>query len=225
MIPSNGGAVLSALALVGTSSLLLCAGGVAIVATIFGHRRLARRAMAGGAGLAAAYAIALVAVGAASGSRVLPPGEEKYFCELDCHLAYSVTGIIPVSGVPEATGAVWAVTIRTRFDERTISSRRSLEAPLAPNPRWVALVTADGAEFPPLPPAPGQLAILGLSSTPLSEELRPGESYRSTLLFDLPPSATPVSLDLTENVFPVRLLIGHERSPFHGKVRLALKGG
>jgi hypothetical protein len=222
MIPSSGGTVLSVLALVGTTFILICATCLAILATISRNRLLARRAMAGVLGLAIVYAIALVAVGAGSGDRLIQLGEEKYFCELDCHLAYSVTGLRPLRGVAEARGTVWAVTIQTRFDERTISSRRSREAPLSPNPRCVALVAADGAEFPPLPATPEQLSDLGFASTPLTQELRPGESYTTTLLFDLPAKAVPASLDLVEEVFPTRLMIGHERSPFHGRALLAL---
>ena len=224
MTPSNSGTVLSVLALVGTGFILICATCLAILATVSRNRRLARLAIGGGAGLAAVYAIALVVGGAASGNRVLQPGEEKYFCELDCHLAYSVTALRPMTGVAEAKGVVWAVTIRTRFDERTISSRRSREAPLSPNPRRAALVAADGAEFPPLPATLDQLSALGISSTPLTQKLRPGEAFTTTLMFDLPAGAVPASLDLVEDILPTRLMIGHERSPFHGSARLALPG-
>jgi hypothetical protein len=222
MIPSNGGTVLSVLALVSTSFILICATCLAILATISRNRVLARRAMGGVLGLAAVYAITLVAVGAVSGDRLLQLGEEKYFCELDCHLAYSVTGLRPVTGVAEARGTVWAVTIQTRFDEGTISRRRWREAPLSPNPRHVGLVAADGNEFPPLRATPERLSNLGFTSTPLTQDLRPGESYTTTLLFDLPAQAIPASLDLVEDAFPTRLMIGHERSPFHGRALLAL---
>jgi hypothetical protein len=222
MIPSNGGTVLSVLALVGTTFILICAACLAILATISRNRRLARLAIGGGVCLAAVYAVALVAVGAMSGDRVLRPGEEKYFCELDCHLAYSVTGVSPLLQAAESGETTWAVTVRTRFDERTISSRRSREAPLTPNPRRVALVGADGREFAPLPMTPERQSAIGVASTPLDQELRPGESYTTTLLFTLPAGSTPASLDLTEDVFPTRLMIGHERSPFHGKALLAL---
>ena len=43
-----------------------------------------------GAGL---YAALLLVVSLLSHERVLAPGEQKYFCEVDCHVAYSVVGI------------------------------------------------------------------------------------------------------------------------------------
>jgi hypothetical protein len=39
------------------------------------------------------YGTALLAASAISREWSLPPGEEKYFCEIDCHLAYSVAGV------------------------------------------------------------------------------------------------------------------------------------
>jgi hypothetical protein len=222
MIPSNGTTVLSVLALAGTTFILICATCLTILAMISKNRLVARMAVGGGAGLAALYAGVLMLVGAASHDRVLPPGAEKYFCELDCHLAYSVTGLRPLPQPAESGATMWALTVRTRFDERTISKHRSREAPLTPNPRRVGLVAADGREYLPLSMTPERQAMLGITSTPLSQELRPGESYTTTLLFALPAGSTPASLDLTEDVFPTRLMIGHERSPFHGKALLAL---
>src|SRR5260370_35238265 len=50
--------------------------------------------LGGGATLtiAAGYFILLSGVSFASSEQVLPPGGWKYFCEIDCHLAYSLIG-------------------------------------------------------------------------------------------------------------------------------------
>ena len=59
-----------------------------------------------------------------------------------------------------------------------------------------------------------------LDAAPLFASLRPGEMHRATLEFSLPLGARAIGL-LVESDDPVSmLLIGHERSPFHGKVLL-----
>ena len=50
--------------------------------------RLTLRTLIAGAGL---YALLVLGASLFSRSRVLAPGEEKHICEIDCHLAYSVT--------------------------------------------------------------------------------------------------------------------------------------
>jgi hypothetical protein len=42
--------------------------------------------------IAAGYFILLSGVSFASTEEILPPGGWKYFCEIDCHLAYSLIG-------------------------------------------------------------------------------------------------------------------------------------
>jgi hypothetical protein len=156
------------------------------------------------------YAIALVAAGAAARrDRVLPLGEAKYICEIDCHLAYTVTDVRAAPGASRGTS--YLVTVRTRFDERTTGARRG-DAPLSPNPRRVRLVDARGRAYPPT-------AVTG---TPLDTPLRPGESYETTLAFDLPRDAERPALELGEAIPVTRLLVGHENSPLHGRMLLAL---
>ena len=77
------------------------------------------------------------------GSRevTLAPGEEKYFCEIDCHLAYSVRA--SREGLQNGQ-RVLHVALRTRFDETTTSPTRPKNAPLTPNPREVVLVDGQG---------------------------------------------------------------------------------
>jgi hypothetical protein len=59
-------------------------------------------------------------------------------------------------------------------------------------------------------------------STPLTRELTPGESYTTTLVFDLPADEAPARLFLASDDPIDRLLIGNERSPFHAATLLAL---
>lgn len=222
MPPSSTYTILSILAFLGTAGLLaLCA-----VAALFGGLRrlpaITKLGLAGGIGVAGLYLVVLTVAGLLSRDRTLPVGVEKYFCEIDCHLAYSVTGLRRVADVPRALGTVWAVMIRTRFDERTISEARPREAELWPNPRCVVLVGQDGSQAEPLEVSAEELGRLGITSVPLTRELRPGESYITTLLFDLPASNPPAGLLVSEGIVVSRLLIGNERSPFHGHTLLAL---
>src|SRR6266702_3642548 len=75
--------------------------------------------LVGGAGL---YLLLFLGASVFSHNRVLAPGEEKHICEIDCHLAYAVAASksesLP-SGLVRHT-----VTVKVRFDEATISSRR-----------------------------------------------------------------------------------------------------
>ena len=222
MPPSSTLTILSILAFLGSAGLVALFLAVALWGLVRKQPGLIKLGLTGGIGLAALYLVVLTGIGLLSRNHTLPVGTEKYFCEIDCHLAYSVTGIRRVVEVPRALGTVWAVTIRTRFDERTISSQRPREAPLWPNPRQVTLMVQDGSQRAPLEVGADELARLGITSVPLTQELRPGESYTTTLLFDLPTASAPVGLFVSEDIEVSRLLIGGERSPFHGHTLLAL---
>ena len=225
MTPSNISVVLATLTLLGSAGLLLVVVGVLLWAMFRRQSRVVRYAGFGSLALVAGYAGVLVGVGLASPERTLPPGGEKYFCEIDCHLAYSVTGFRKLGASPGETGVLWAVTVRTRFDERTIASWRPREVPLSPGPRLVRLVSADRRRFEPIA-VPGR-ALLGDSarSVPLETELRPGESYQTMFYFELPDGVLPKALDLEDaEQWPNPLVIGHEQSPFHGRTLLALPG-
>jgi len=97
----------------------------------------------------------------------------KYFCEIDCHIAYSVIGAQTAEVLgPEmqqiaARGKFIIVRMKTWFDERTISAHRG-NGPLTPNPRKVVLVDDTGRRFERS--AEGQAAFEGLgnASTALS---------------------------------------------------------
>jgi hypothetical protein len=169
------------------------------------------------------YLILLGGVSLASTEKVLPTGGWKYFCEIDCHIAYSFSGArtIEVLGTEmqqtDARGKFIIVRMKTWFDERTISAHRG-NGPLTPNLRKVFLVDETGRRFEPS--AEGQAAFERLSnrSTPLTAALRPGESYITNLVFDVPKDARGLLLLITENDPETRLVIGHENSLLHKKI-------
>jgi hypothetical protein len=216
--------VLSVLAFLGTIGVV----GLALVATVWGathrNRLLTRRGLQTAVGICAGYLAVLGVVSLVSREQVLPPGTEKYFCELDCHLAYRVEQVEPVQTTAPGERTTWAVRLRTRFDENTISPTRGREAPLWPNPRRLALIDSSGRQYSPAEGLDSVLGRLGVTSTPLTRELRPGESYTTTLMFVLLAGAVPARLALQEDVFVDRFIIGHERSLFHKPVLLGLPG-
>jgi hypothetical protein len=207
----NAQTQLEILAFLGTVALI-GVGALASVAFLLAARaRHAVLAASATGAVAVGYLAALVGLGAVSRDRVLGPGEAKVFCEIDCHLAYSVSH---VRVTPTPAGERYAVTVRTYFDERTIAPWRG-DGALFPNPRRVRLVAEGDRAWNPVT----------RSGTPLGTPLRPGESFESTFTFDLPAGVAAPRLEVTEAAAITRLIVGHENSPLHGKTLLALGRG
>ncbi len=202
----------------------LLGAGLALAATFIGAAvalaarwtRVARGLGAAGLVVAVVYATLLSAAALFSRDRTLAPGDRKYLCEVDCHIAYDVVGA-------EATaGGGRAVTLRTWFDPSTIAPFRG-NAPLAPGPRAVFLVDEAGRRFEPSAGATAAWEKDHGGSTPLGRELRPGESYTTTFVFEPPPGARSPRLFVGDPTGSLDgLLIGHENSPWHGKIYLGL---
>lgn len=214
-------APLSVLAFLGTAALLLAAGGTGLFLLARGNRYAARRTLLAVMGLGGIYAAALVGFSAGSRERLLEPGGRKYFCELDCHLAYSVLG---TAREPAGRGVRQTVDLRVWFDPSTTSARRG-DGLLYPNPRRIALVDRDGRRYAPADQTPTLVSSGAETWAPLTHPLRPGESYRTRLVFDLPRDARPDRLVLVESDPVTRLLIGHENSLLHAQTAFALPAG
>ena len=191
------GAVLTAFALAATYAF----------ARITRRERLAQissRTLLGGVGL---YLVFILAGSVAGRGRVLAPGQEKHICEIDCHLAYSVA-----AATAESVGGGLVrhvVTVKVRFDEATISARRSRTAPLSPNRRYVALVDDAGHEY-------------AGSTEGLARQLIPGESYTTDIAFEVPQKATGLRLVLRNADPETALIIGHENSLLHRRTTFQL---
>src|SRR5262245_30111157 len=103
-------APLVALAFLATG-LVLVGAAVGSGAACAAGRAAPSKVLGGGAlAVASVYAPFLVAAALLSRDRTLSPGERKYFCEMDCHLAYDVTAAAD-AGIGRR-----AVTLRTWFD-------------------------------------------------------------------------------------------------------------
>jgi hypothetical protein len=175
--------------------------------------------------IAGAYLAAILIFSLASHEKVLARGEEKHFCEIDCHLAYSVvdTRQAKTLGNPPTTaqGTYTVVTIKTRFDETTISSQRG-DGLLYPNSRVVRLIDEHGIKYAPASNDQRALAAGQGEGKPLSTPLRPGESYITVIVFDLPADARASTLLINEGEWVTHLVIGHENSPLHQQTKFQL---
>ena len=181
-----------------------------VIARVTKREPLARvtlRVLLGGA---AAYVVIFLLASFTSHSRVLAVGQEKHICEIDCHLAYAVAATKSESlpnGLVRHT-----VTVKVRFDEQTISSRRPRDATLTPNSRYVALVDDMGHRY-------------AGSTDGLKRKLIPGESYTTDIVFEVPADAKGLRLVLRNNDPETAFIIGHENSLLHGKTTFALSKG
>jgi hypothetical protein len=164
--------------------------------------------------IAGTYLVSMLVFSFASREQVLAHGQEKHFCELDCHLAYSIVNATHVKTFGDAPNQLTAqgqftvITIKTRFDETTIGPRRG-NGLLYPNGRAIALIDEQGNRYAPVSQA----------GTPLTNPLRPAESYTTELAFDLPVNAKANTILINEDAWETRFLIGHENSPLHKNTR------
>jgi hypothetical protein len=178
------------------------------------------------------YWLVLAGVSLTSHERTLAPGENKYFCEIDCHIAYSVVNFEEIKALGNesdqivATGRFVIVRLRTWFDPSTVSPNRG-NGLLTPSPRRIFLVDDAGQRFSQSVAGGRALANLRGATTPLTQALRPGETFVTDLVFDVPrniPVQGPnLRLFVGDNcAMPDRVLIGHEDSFLHPKIFLSL---
>ena len=215
------------LAFLGTGFLLFVTGAVLLAALLTGRTSAARPAAVAAVVVAGGYGAVLLAASLASSEKRLGAGELKYFCEVDCHLAYSVTGVQKAktlgAGATQTTaeGVFYVVTLKTWFDPHTTSLNRG-NGLLYPNDRLALIVDDQGTRRGPTLPGQQALDIPAAKLVPLLTALRPGDSYETTLVFDVPADAANPRLLLTDPVPINWVLIGHENSFLHKKVYFRL---
>jgi hypothetical protein len=218
---------LGAMAFLGTGFVLLVAALFLIyslVAQKFGRAKIVIIGMAVVAGV---YLALILIFSFASSEKVLARGQEKHFCEIDCHLAYSIADIKQMKTIGNApnqataTGAFTVVTIKTRFDETTIGPTRG-NGQLYPNSRVLTVVDEQGRKYSPSAEGLKALELAGAAGTPIQTPLRPGESYTTTVAFDLPAEVKNPTLLINEGEWVTHFVIGHENSLLHKKTRFQL---
>jgi hypothetical protein len=205
--------------------------GTSLVVLLFGAARRSKLIVKIGRGGAllviVCYLLLLCAVSLASNEEVVPPGGWKYFCEIDCHIGYSVTGVQATGTLgPEmkqisAHGQFVVVRLKVWFDEHTISAQRG-NGPLTPNARRVVLVDSGGNTYSISAEGEEELARATGEQESLSRPMRPGESFTTNLVFDVPKNVRGLRLLITEDDPETRLIIGHENSLLHKKIYLGL---
>jgi len=205
--------------------------GVSLVVLLYGAARRSKRyAKIGGTAaltIVGCYLLLLCGVSLASSEKTLPPGGWKYFCELDCHIGYSVvgvqtTGVIgPAMKQESAHGQFVIVRLKVWFDEHTISRNRG-DGPLTPNTRRIVLVDANRDTYLESSEAVAKLGRPNGDVGPLRQPLHPGQSFAKDLVFDVPRAAPGLRLLITEDDPETFLVIGHENSLLHRKIYLSL---
>jgi len=116
-----------------------------------------------------------------------------------------------------AHGEFVIARVKTWFDERTISAHRG-NGPLTPNGRrsYLSMAMGEASDHRRRvrQPLPAFLASPRHCTTPL----RPGESYTTDFVFDVPGMLAGSGLSITEDTLKPGLLIGRENSLFHKKI-------
>jgi len=223
----NLAAPIGALAFLGTGLLMLVAV-MALAGSLVARKfRFAKFILVALLVITGVYMGAMLAFSLSGPEKALARGEEKHFCEIDCHLAYSIANVRQTrtlgtaASQSTAQGVYTIVTIKTRFDETTIASFRG-NGLLYPNSRVLTLTDERGNKYAPANvalPAPDATQV---RSTPLTAPLRPGESYTTEIVFDLPADTKSATLLIDEGEFVTHFIIGHENSFWHGKISFQL---
>lgn len=213
---------MAALCFLGTMSLaaLLV---IATVFLLFTRPAWARYSLLAIALLLAGYAALLGFFSWASYDRTVARGDEKFYCGMDCHIAYSLQNVerTKTIGDTAAQGEFYLITVRSHFDERTIAPWRG-DSPLRPDPPTLTLIDHDGRSYPLSCAGQRAWEMTHSHAHTLSDDLRPGESYQTTWVFDVPTDIQSARLLAGWNGFPSYVLIGDEASPRHEKTYLGL---
>ena len=223
----NLAAPIGVLAFLGTGLLILVAVLMLVGSLVARKFRLAKFVSVAMLVIAGSYVGVMLAFSLAGREKVLARGEEKHFCEIDCHLAYSIANVRQTKTLGTspnqltAQGVYTVVTLKTRFDETTIAPWRG-NGLLYPNSRVLTLVDERGNKHAPANAALPVLAASQTSGTPLTAPLRPGESYTTEVVFDLPADVKSATLLINESDFVTHFIIGHENSFWHGQTRFQL---
>jgi hypothetical protein len=225
----NLAAPLGVLLFLGTCALLFVVGLGLIYSVIRKKFVVTRFALIAIAAITGLYLGVMLIFSFASSEKVLARGEEKHFCEIDCHLAYSIAEVRETKTLGEAhrqataVGTFRVVTIKTRFDETTIGPNRG-NRQLHPNSRILAVSDESGNKY--FPSSSGQTALESsqAAGTPITTPLRPSETYLSTFVFDLPDAIRSPTLLIHEGEAVTHFIIGHENSPLHKKTRFSIMG-
>jgi hypothetical protein len=223
----NLAAPVGVLLFLGTGLLLFLTALTLVYSVIAKKFGLAKLLMVTVAAIVGLYLVAMLIFSFAGSEKVLAHGQEKHFCEIDCHLAYSVIDVREIKTLGDAphqltaAGTFRVVTIQTRFDETTIGPTRG-NGPLYPNSRALVVMDQTGKQYFPSTSANNTLESSQQDGTPITTPLRPGETYATTVAFDLPAGVHNPTLLIHEGESVTAFVIGHENSLLHKKTRFQI---
>lgn len=104
----NLSAPVGALSFLGVGFLISVAAAALAYSVVKRKFALARVAVAAIAGISAVYLGVLLVFSFSSSDKLVARGAEKYFCEIDCHLAYSITDVRERKTLGDGANAVAA---------------------------------------------------------------------------------------------------------------------
>jgi hypothetical protein len=155
--------------------------------------------------------------------RIVARGDKKFYCGMDCHIAYSVRNVerVKTIGGTNASREFYLITLRSHFDQRTLAPWRG-GSPLRPCPPALTLIDGSGHWY--LISVAGQKAWAAAQEAQhsLSDGLRPGEAYETTWVLDVAADSQNLRMFAGWNGFPACGLMGNEASPGHKKTYFAL---
>ena len=217
------------LAFLGTLGAVTVAGVATVFLLLTRNYDRARQIVLGTMAGLGLYGALLLTFSLVSREKVLARGEQKYFCELDCHLAYSVVEVTTSRTFGKephqrtAEGIFYVVTLKMSFDEETISPTRGWGR-LRPNDRNIAVIDEGGNTYGFTRMEQEAPHPVESKELPPRMALRPGESQTTRFVFDLPADVRDPRLLVTTADPLMRLVIGHENSFFHPRISFALEG-
>jgi len=146
----------------------------------------------------ALYAAALLSVAIARPRRFYAPGERRCFDDW-CVAAIGVRTAANACGPDNGGGRDWIATVEVSSVARRVRQRAA--------DAGAELEDAQGRRYQPCAPAIGGKSM--------SDPLDPGESFRVSLPFRLPTTATPAGLVMHHGEFPGVVIIGEDHTLFH----------
>ena len=171
---------------------------------------------------AAAYSGALLTASLTSQERVLARGETLKFCGfyLDCHLGVAVEGVEQRASIggEQARGEFYVIQLEVSSDARRATLQLGRPS--------FRVIDNEGNRYTRAEAAERALAGAG-ETAPLVRPIQAGDSYRVTLVFDLPREIHEPRLHVSDAAGVDRvlegILIGDDDSILHKPTTLALR--
>lgn len=218
---------LGILMLLASFGLVTLGVGAMVLARLRGRPVRVRTLMAGAAGWGIVYAAALISSSLTSHEQLLGRDEDKRFCGfyLDCHLQVAVTRVDTARALGTGDRAVRAEGVFYILTLRVSSTAVAAQLQLL-DPR-LSVRDRSGRVFTRHAAAESTLAARGAPAESLTRPLAAGETFTTTVAFDVPAGAPAPRLSVTEGIWAERLveliLIGDEDSFLHKRTMFELR--